>query len=84
MNTLLLLASVFAVAAPDQDISRLGGQGLLAYVIVSLGTSWIEAYRNAGHREDCAIKLAAIEAKFNALVEGAATPLPPRGRQPSP
>lgn len=84
MNTIVLLTSIWAVAQPQPDLTRAGLLGVLAYVVVSLSQAWVEAHRDAIHRDDCAKRLADVQAALAKLLErgGEASPLKPDGRQP--
>lgn len=84
MNTVALLMSVWALAQPDPDWSTAGVAGLVTYAVVSLGKVWIEAHRDAGHRDDCATRLADLQASVATLLSrgGDASPLPPCDRHP--
>jgi hypothetical protein len=78
VNSILLTLSVIALAIPDPDWATAGAAG----IVVMLAKVWLEAREDARHRDDCATRLADLQASVDALLErgGDASPLPPCGR----
>ena len=67
MNHAILCLAMIAQAQPDWGSA--GIAGFAVYGLVSLGTAWIEARKDAGHRDDCAVLLREIRADVETLLE---------------
>jgi hypothetical protein len=69
VNHAILCFAMLAIAQPEPDWGKAGIAGFVVYGLVALGTAWIEAHRDAGHRDDCATLLREIRTDVETLLE---------------